>query len=251
MDAALYEAHEQLEGTHWWFEGRRRVIRQVLARQLASRPERRILDVGCGTGGMFPLLEDFGTVEGVESSLDARSRASRRFPSVRVLDGGLPNRLPEGTWDLVTLFDVLEHVEDDTASLRALMGRLAPGGQLVVTVPALQALWSHHDEVNHHKRRYTRRELDADLEAAGFRVTYSSYYNTLLFPAVLAARAAQRLVPSRAQNGRADLERTWEPLNRALGLLFGAEALLVGKVRLPVGVSIVAVAQAPPSRDSR
>jgi trans-aconitate methyltransferase len=243
MDAALYEAHERLEDTHWWFEGRRRVIHQVLKGQLAPRGDRRVLDVGCGTGGMFRLLKDFGSVEGVESSPDARARAQRRFPSERVSNGALPGDLPEGQWELITLFDVLEHVDEASASLEALRARLTPGGQLVVTVPAFQFLWSRHDEVNHHQRRYTEGQLVADLEAAGLRVTYSSYYNTFLFPAVLAARAAQRLVPALARNESADLEPTREPLNRALGLLFGAEALLLRRVRLPVGVSLIAVAQ--------
>ena len=244
MDASLYEAHERLEDTHWWFEGRRRVIRQVLRQALEASPTRRVLDVGCGTGGMFGLLSDFGAVEGVEASADARSRAARRFPQVRVFDGALPDGLPEGAWELVTLFDVLEHVDDAPASLRALGRRLSPGGQLVVTVPAFQFLWSRHDEVNQHKKRYTRGELIAELEGAGLRVRWASYFNTLLFPAVVAARLAQRLLPQGAAKEGADLEATWEPLNRALTVVFGAETALVRNVRLPVGVSIIAVADA-------
>jgi len=245
MDATLYEAHERLEDTHWWFEGRRRVIRQVLTQALhGPAASRRVLDVGCGTGGMFPLLAEFGAVEGVEASADARERARRRFPSVPVHEGGLPEGLPERAFELVTLFDVLEHVDDAAGSVRALARRLAPGGQLVVTVPAFQFLWSHHDEVNHHRRRYTRGELVAELEAGGLRVSWASYFNTLLFPAVLATRAAQRLAPWLAQGEGADLTPTPEPFNWALGHLFGAEARLVRRLRLPVGVSVMAVATA-------
>jgi trans-aconitate methyltransferase len=244
MDAAMYEAHEKLEDRHWWFEGRRRVIGRVLATQLLPCAARRILDVGCGTGGMFPLLARFGAVQGAESSADARARAQRRFPLVPVSPCELPATLPQGRWDLITAFDVIEHVEEAVQSLQCLRARLAPGGQLVVTVPAFQFLWSHHDEVNQHKRRYTRRSLETQLEAAGFAVTFASYFNSLLFPAVAGVRVLQRLLPSRAAGHEdpGDLTPTFAPLNFALTALFGAEARLLPGLRLPAGVSLVAVA---------
>jgi trans-aconitate methyltransferase len=240
----MYEAHEQLEDRHWWFEGRRRVIGKVLSTQLRPCPARRILDVGCGTGGMFPLLSRFGEVQGAESSADARARAQRRFPGVRVSACELPSALPEGQWDLVTAFDVIEHVDEAVQSLRTMRSRLQPDGQLVVTVPAFELLWSHHDEVNQHKRRYTRRVLEGQLAEAGFAVTFASYFNSLLFPAVAGVRVLQRLLPARAveADAQGDLTPTFGPLNFALTALFGAEAKLLPRLRLPAGVSLVAVA---------
>lgn len=245
MNPELYEAHDRLEDRHWWFEGRRRVIREVLRRHLLPKAKRRILDVGCGTGGMFPLLMEFGAVDGAEFSPDARARAQRKFPGRRVEACELPATLPEGTWDVVTAFDVIEHLDDPVGSLKTMRSRLPFDGQVVVTVPAFQFLWSRHDDVNHHKRRYGRLELVSHLSSAGFNVSFVSYFNTLLFPAVAGARLLERLLPSRFGKKReeADLGETPEPLNGVLTALFGGERLAVGRTQLPFGVSLIAVAQ--------
>lgn len=248
MDPSLYEAHDRLEATHWWFEGRRRVIAAVLRRWLDPAPSRTLLDVGCGTGGMFPLLRRFGRVEGAEFSADARARAAAKFPGVTLWPCALPEDLPRGPYDVVTAFDVLEHVGPAVESLRAMGAALRPGGQLVLTVPAFQFLWSRHDELNHHRRRYTRGALRAQLEAAGLRLQHASYFNTALFPAVAAVRAAHRLVPALEGDG-ADLAPTPAPLNWLLARLFGAEAGLVARVPVPYGVSLLAVARAGGAAD--
>ncbi len=242
MKAELFERFERLEDTHWWFEGRRRVLERVLARTLLPRTARRLLDVGSGTGGMFPMLSKFGDVTLVEASADARARAARRFPGARLLAGALPDQLPDGAWDVVTAFDVLEHLEAPIEALRAMRSRLVYDGQLVVTVPAYQFLWSRHDDANQHFRRYSKTQLVSHLSSAGFRVAWVSYYNTLLFPAVASARFAERLLPSKFQ-GESDLSETKEPFNRALQELFALERWAVGRVSLPFGVSLVAVAQ--------
>jgi SAM-dependent methyltransferase len=160
---------------------------------------------------------------------------------VPVADGRLPDGVPfEGeAFDAVLLLDVLEHVEADRASLAALGGRLAPGGRLVVTVPAYRWLWSAHDDANHHVRRYTRAGLVQTAEAAGLRVYEATYYNTLLFPAAAGARLAGRLVGSQ---GRSGLGIPPPLVNRLLAGVFGAERHLVGRVPLPFGVSVLMVA---------
>lgn len=244
MEAHLYEAHERLEDTHWWFEGRRRLITRVMEAHLRPREGRRVLDVGCGTGGMFPLLQRFGTVEGAENSADARERATRRFPQTKVWPCALPAELPQGTWDLVTAFDVIEHVDDDLGSLVTMRERLAPDGQLVVTVPAFQFLWSRHDDANQHKRRYTQHLLEGQLARAGFHVQFSSYFNSLLFPAVAGVRAAQRLF-TRLDRGdqQSDLEQVNPVINAVLTRLFSVESSVVPTRPLPFGVSLIAVAQ--------
>jgi SAM-dependent methyltransferase len=234
MDAQLYDAHHRHEATHWWFKGRRRVIASVLRRELRASSARHILDVGCGTGGMFPLLQRFGEVEGAEFSPEARAYAARQFPQVRVHPCRLPAELPSGQWQLITAFDVIEHVDAAVESLETMRTRLVDDGQLVVTVPAFPFLWSRHDEVNHHKRRYTAGLLEQQLSQAGFRVTFSSYFNSVLFPAVAGVRLAQSIFPS-LDREQSDLDEVREPLNTALTWLFGAEA--------PVGVSIIAVGQ--------
>lgn len=243
MTPGLYEAHDRLEDRHWWFEGRRRVIRSVLKRHLLPRAGRRLLDVGCGTGGMFPLLSEFGEVSGAEYSDDARARAIARFPGRRIERCALPDVLPDGAWDVVTAFDVIEHVDEPIAALRAMKERLPFDGQIVVTVPAFQFLWSRHDDANAHKRRYGRMQLVSHLSSAGLKVTFASYFNTLLFPAVAGARALEKLFPGRFARGDSDLEETREPVNTLLTQVFGSEALAVGRSSLPFGVSLIAVAQ--------
>ncbi len=244
MNPEMYDAHDRLEDRHWWFEGRRRVIREVLQRHLLPRANRRLLDVGCGTGGMFPMLSEFGAVDGAEASPDALERARRKFPERRIESCDLPSTLPEGTWDVVTAFDVIEHLDQPVESLRTMRQRLPFDGQVVVTVPAFQFLWSQHDVVNHHRRRYSRMELVSQLSSAGLRVTFCSYYNTLLFPAVAAARIAEKLLPSGLmKQSDSDLEETSAPINRVLTTLFGSERLAVGRTQLPFGVSLIAVAQ--------
>ena len=139
---------------------------------------------------------------------------------------------------------VIEHLDGPIESLRAMRSRLPFDGQLVVTVPAFQFLWSHHDDVNQHRRRYSRLELVSQLSSAGLRVSFVSYYNTLLFPAVAGARLLERLMPSRfVKSQESDLEETPAPLNRLLTTLFGGERLAVGRASLPFGVSLIAVAQ--------
>ncbi|MGV3624635.1 MAG: class I SAM-dependent methyltransferase [Archangium sp.] len=244
MTPEMNAAHDRLEDRHWWFEGRRRVIRAVLKQHLLPRANRRILDVGCGSGGMFPLLSEFGDVSGAEYSPDMRARAQAKFPGKRIEPCELPNVIPEGSFDLVTAFDVIEHVDDAIGSLRTMKERLPFDGQLVVTVPAFQFLWSHHDEVNFHKRRYGRMQLVSHLSSAGLKVTFASYFNTLLFPAVAAARVLEKLLPSRFKpKGEADLDEVKAPVNAVLTQLFGSESLAVGRASLPIGVSLIAVAQ--------
>lgn len=243
MNPELYDAHDKLEDRHWWFEGRRRVIREVMRRHLLPRARRTILDVGCGTGGMFPLLMEFGEVDGAEFSDDARTRAARKFPQRRIEPCALPEQLPEGQWDVVTAFDVIEHLDEPVRSLETMRSRLPFDGQVVVTVPAFQFLWSQHDVANQHRRRYGRLELVSHLSSAGFKVTFVSYFNTLLFPAVAGARLLERLLPSRFGKDTDDLGETREPINGLLTRLFGSERLAVGRTSLPFGVSLIAVAQ--------
>lgn len=230
---------EQLERDHWWHEGRRRVLREVLRRHLLPRSGRRILDLECGAGGLFPLLSEFGAVEGCEASEAARAHATRRHPDVKVSPCRLPDELPPGRWDVVTAFDVLAHVDDPIDALRAVRSRLVFDGQVVVTVPAFPLLWGRPDERHRHRRRYRRLELVSHLAAAGLRVTWVSYYNALLLPAVAGARLVERLAPGQ------DTPPSTPPaaLNRLLAEVFGSERFALGVTRLPVGASLVAVAQ--------
>ena len=244
VDPKLYETFARVARDHWWFEGRRAVVREVMRKHLGPRRDLRILDVGAGTFANLPMLEEFGSVVGLESSTQAIDLAKQQFGAERVhaLLGELPGGIPEGQrWDVVTAIDVLEHLPEPVESLRAIRGALEPGGLLFVTVPAWQFLWSKHDDFNHHYRRYSPRELRAHLEAGGFELEWWSGYNALLFPAVAGVRFAQRALRLEPKSG-SDLDEVKEPLNAALRALFSAERHFVPHVTLPFGVSLCAVA---------
>jgi SAM-dependent methyltransferase len=242
MDAALYEQHAELEQEHWWFVARRAIIGTVLDHHLERGADRRLLDVGCGTGGMLPLLAQFGTVSGIEGEPLAVEHCRAAFGRFDVQLGQVPSDVPhDGSFDLVSAFDVIEHIDDDVEALAALRAAVRPGGLIVVTVPALPWLWSAHDDLNGHKRRYTRQSLTAALTRAGVEVAALSYFNTVLLPAVAAARLVQHLRP-RPAAPHSDFRMPTRWVNRALTRAMASERGLVARGGLPIGVSLVAVA---------
>jgi SAM-dependent methyltransferase len=235
--AAMISADEW----HWWYRGRRRVLRAVLD-GLALPAGCRILDAGCGSGRTLDDLAAYGRVWGVDLSAAAVAATARRGHQVRV---GALEELPflDGAFDLVTCLDVVEHTPDDRRTLRELRRVARPGGALVITVPAYQALWSAHDEVNHHHRRYTRGTLVAAATAAGWSVRRTTYFNTALLPAA----AVVRLARPGAGGGRSELFFTPRTLNRLLETPNRAEAALIrAGGRLPAGLSLLAVLAADP-----
>ncbi|MGQ0506088.1 MAG: class I SAM-dependent DNA methyltransferase [Myxococcaceae bacterium] len=242
MEPSLYAAHARLEDNHWWFNGRRAVVREVLEQRLGGDAQkRRILDVGCGTGGMLGMLRTFGEVEGIDSSDEALRYARQRMgDAVPLGKGQLPDGIPAGQrYDLITAFDVIEHISDAVESLRAIRKALKPGGALVCTVPAYQFLWSAHDDANHHQRRYDAGLLRAHLAASGFKVQYLSYFNALLFPPIAAVRLLHKVLP---EKGGEELDETTPWINAVLTVLFSSERHLLKRTTLPFGVSLIAVA---------
>jgi SAM-dependent methyltransferase len=240
MDRAVYERMEEIDGTHWWFVARRRIVGALIRKEFGGRRDLRILEVGCGTGSNIPMLSEFGTVEAVEPDDQARAVAARRT-GVAIQGGYLPAgvKLDDGAYDLIVLLDVLEHIPDDAGALDGLHAKLAPGGKLLVTVPAMPWLWSAHDVAHHHQRRYTGGTLKTVLGNAGFRLRYQSHFNSLLFPLVAAARAIGKL--TKREGGDDSLPPPM--VNRLLQGVFGLERLWIGRLRLPVGVSLAAVAE--------
>ena len=238
MDVRYVVAHCENDRRHWWFRGRLAILLAVLRRALPRR-RLRILELGCGSGNVLASLREFGDVVGMEThpALAAAARAA----GLDVRAGALPEDevVPRGWADVVLLLDVIEHVDDDTAALRAARRALAPAGHLVVTVPAYPWLWSSHDVLLGHRRRYTARTLRRALVGTGFRVERLTYFNTLLFPAVVAARFAKRL----AGDTDHDLVLPPAPINRALAGLFAFERHLVSRVSFPVGSSLLALAR--------
>jgi len=230
-----------IEGKHWWFVGRRAIIRSIIEKRVRPKDSSRILEAGCGTGGNLAMLGDYGSLEALEYDDDARAIARERS-GIDVQPGRLPDGIDHvnGPYQLVTLFDVLEHLEEDEASLRSLSKLLASDGKIILTVPALQFLWSDHDVVHHHHRRYSSARLREVLERAGLQVEYISYFNSLLLPAAILQRLASRL----SKKKPAIDEVPSKVLNSFLTKIFSGERLLLNRIRLPLGLSLCAVCSA-------
>jgi len=237
-----YELQTHLvEEDHWWYRGRREVIKAVIER-LPLPGEARILDAGCGSGRNMVELASYGTVVGVELSERAVERARARAVG-EVIRGSLEELpFPEGSFDLAVCLDVIEHLDDDLAALRELRRVVRKDGWLVLTVPAYQWLWSHHDVVNQHRRRYNRRQLLAVAAKAGWRSERATYFNSLLLPLAVAARLAARTSRRRGERS-ADLWLPPGPLNALLEQPLLAEAAVLGgtNLTLPCGLSVLAV----------
>lgn len=239
MNPAAYQEMAAQEATHWWYVGRRQILASALS-ALALPPQARLLEIGAGTGGNLAMLARHGQVQAVEDNPEARAIAQARHPELAISPGRLPGPLPgpEGHFDLICLLDVLEHIEQDRQALRALAARLAPGGRILLTVPAYQWLFGAHDRFHHHFRRYSAGGLREAAADAGLHVRHMSHFNTLLFPAAAAVRALERLGIIRPGAGTSQPGRI---ANRLLTSAFGAEAAFVMRPGLPFGLSLLAV----------
>ena len=242
MEEIEYQRMFEAEERSWWFRARRRILEKVLSR-LDLPESARIADLGCGTGGNLEMLAKFGDVTGVEPSHTAAQFARRRTGATVVEGDAVATTLPDHAFDLVTMLDVLEHLEDDRAGLAEVKRILKPGGTYLITVPAFMFLWSSHDEALHHYRRYRRPQLKRLLAEAGLEVSWMTYFNAALFPPVAAVRVGRKLL--RRDGGQADgVEVLPQPFNSVFEAIFASERWWVGRIPAPFGVSLVGIARA-------
>ncbi|HSZ14100.1 MAG TPA: class I SAM-dependent methyltransferase [Solirubrobacteraceae bacterium] len=241
MDRDYELQTHQAEDRHWWYRGRRKVLAGAIA-QLGLPTPARVLDAGCGSGRNMVELARLGSVTGVELSDTSVALARQRGVGEVVEGSVLEMPFADDSFDLAVSLDVIEHLEDDLAALRELRRTVAPGGSLLVTVPAYQWLWSGHDEINHHHRRYTRRTLQRVAEQAGWSQLRTTYFNSLLLPAAVVLRVMERFNRAKTTETSLDLWIPPEPLNLLLERPLVLEAALIGRgVRIPAGLSLLAV----------
>ena len=239
MDRIVYDRMAEHDSSHWWYVARRDILHDYIARYAGLPKDARILEIGCGTGHNLVMLRQFGDVDAIEIDDAAREIASKRLGKP-VSAAPLPE-LPgveRGAYDMIAVLDVVEHIEDDVAALKAMKDCLKPGGKILIAVPAHQWMWSAHDVVNHHHRRYSKTSLKAAIAAAGLETRKFGYFNSLLFPLAAAARIAGRL------RGKDDSDDSPppKPVNALLGAIFRLERHLVGRVPMTPGVSIITLA---------
>ena len=264
MEPAFYATYFRHEDRHWWFRWRFELVARIVGGLNGGDPAAfRILDAGCGTGQMLQHLGRFGRAVGIDTAPEAVRFAATRAVDRLVLGSILALPFADASFDCVLSLDVIEHVDADAALLRHLAAVLKPGGHLILTVPAFQALWSEHDEVNWHKRRYRAPQLRALLAEQGLEVERLTYCNTALFAPVFAIRRLKNLRNHLRRRDRArhigngphpaddrpgpasDLSHLPRPLNEALFRLLRAENRLLARRDLPFGVSLLAIARKP------
>jgi SAM-dependent methyltransferase len=241
----LLEATAAAEDRHFWFRGFRRFVLPLVARAAAGLNRPRVLDCGCGTGGMLPHLAAHGWTVGLDASAVGLAIARRNGPVslVRSLAGSLP--FSGASFDIVTCFDVLYSLDaaEEAHAVSEIFRVLVSGGALIVTVAALPVLSGDHSAFSAERRRYRRRDLEGLLQTAGFRIDRLTYTNATLVPALLARRTLQRRRGSRAVGS--DLAVPRAPVNALLAAMLAAEAALARHVDLPIGSSLLALARKP------
>ncbi|MHA1528373.1 MAG: class I SAM-dependent methyltransferase [Alphaproteobacteria bacterium] len=240
MDKNVYLRMAEQDAEHWWFVARRRILQDQIA-SLRLPPGARILEAGCGPGGNLAMLSEFGQLDAFELNDDARQIASARS-GIEVRPGKLPDNIgfEPDSFDLIAALDVIEHIEDDLGSVQALAKLLRPGARLIVTVPVYPWLWSAHDELHHHKRRYTRPEVRKLIGEAGLVMEKCSYFNTILFPLIVGIRFFKKLA---GVTDKPDDDMPAPFLNAVLGRIFDAERFALRHVSLPFGVSVLCIAR--------
>jgi SAM-dependent methyltransferase len=249
MDPVYEQKYYVIEERHAWSRGRRAAILRLLE-SLRVAPSARVLEVGCGSGLLVQALRDrgFADVVGIDNSAAAVRAAEARGLGERVAqqDAGKLS-FGDERFDVVIASDVLEHLLDDRSALVEWRRILAPGGRLVVFVPAFDFLWSAHDVANHHFRRYSRSQLQSVAERSGFDVLRIGYWNTALFFPILAMRMLMRVrVDNRALEHEGDFLELPAVVNASVRALFSVENALLGRgVDAPLGVSVFAVLQRP------
>jgi len=238
----LAEMHA-VEVDHWWFAGKRTLFKRLLRDRLAV-PGTRILDVGSGTGAVPQDFSRFGWVCATDRSVDAMRFAREKGVTRTAVCDATQLPFANASMDILLAFDIIEHVEDDRGMLEELARVLKPGGAAAIHVPAWPSMWSRHDEVLEHKRRYTRRGFVRLLEESPLEIEYLGWASAAIFLPAFALRRI-RGADSGDSSGSADIFSLPEPLNTLARGLYRVEAEIAATVGLPFGMSLAAVARKP------
>jgi SAM-dependent methyltransferase len=237
---AEYRAHAQ---DHWWFAGRRRIFARLLARYGPRGGQARILDVGPGSGVNLPVLGPLGKVTVLDLDLGSLRSAVGAGAAAGVCGDAVHAPFTPGSFDLVCMLDVVEHLEEDAAALAAARALLKPDGIVLLSVPALRVLWGRQDVLSGHKRRYRKHELATAVGRAGLWIERLSYFNTWLLPPILLVRLLMRPFVGASARSGSDFGLRVRFLDGVLRAIFASEASWLDRHDLPIGVSLLCVAR--------
>ena len=245
MEQHHYEDMYKTQNSHWWFVGRRNIIKSQI-RKLNLKKESEILEVGCGTGGNIELLTKFGNVSAFEMN-EYALRTSKKIAkkinfSIELSPGYCPDNIPfkEKKFDFICMLDVLEHIEEDDTTISNLKNKLNENGHILITVPAYNWLWSKHDEINHHKRRYSKGSIKKLIQSKNMKLIKLSYFNSFLFPIAAAVRLLdlEKNIDEREINKNSVNNRIF---NWLLTKIFSFERHLIKFFSFPFGLSIILI----------
>lgn len=237
MEKSLYKTYEEVESTHWWFCGRRKIILDIFDRYSVSKKHIKILDFGCNTGFFVGYLQKDGfDAYGIDMSEDSIEFGMKRGVK-NLLVGKTPLPYTNESFDIILALDVIEHIEHQDEAIKDLYRLLKPGGKAIIMVPAFMFMWGLQDEVAHHFRRYTKPTLKDVVLRNGFKIERISYFNFFMFVPIVMVRLLQRVIlPKRSS----DFDINNKFINYILTKAFVFESLLLKYINYPFGVSLVA-----------
>ncbi len=244
MDRTAYQKFHEVDKHHFWKIERRRLIIEWLTTYSHDKKSLKILDIGGACSILSNDMCRFGKVTVIEPDKETVETAKELF-QLDIKEGALPGNIPvDSLYDVVTLLDVLEHIDDDKEAIKSIWKLLQPGGMFLCTVPAFQWLWSNHDIALHHKRRYNYKEFYKLLRVAGFRIRRLSYYTCLFFPVTVIHRLVKRLMPP--ENPKAYNPFIFSSLiTSLLCAIMSIERFMLHYINLPIGSSLIAVCFKP------
>ncbi|MGZ5538313.1 MAG: class I SAM-dependent methyltransferase [Chthoniobacterales bacterium] len=247
MESEEYAKLNRVEREHWFYSGKRRLVQTWIARTIELRPDSLLLDCGAGTGLFAREMAERCRVLATDDHADSLQLLRENLGGDRVLEAScteLP--LPNESIDCLTALDVLEHVREDVKAAAEFWRVLKPGGVAIITVPAMQNLWSDWDAVLHHFRRYDRKGLRCVLEGAGFQIEYLNYINVFAFPLIWLTRKLRRIFPRKRNSSRLEEFIPPVPLNNFLRASFVSLACQT-TIQFPFGVGLLAIARRVPN----
>ncbi|MBC8111111.1 MAG: class I SAM-dependent methyltransferase [Verrucomicrobia bacterium] len=241
MDKNYYTEYYSLERENWWFKVRAAIIIERLEKIIPSSPNLQILNIGAATGRTSELLSRFGEVTSVEYDKACCDFTNEKL-GMHIINASI-TELPfaAASFDVVCAFDVIEHVENDVLAVQEMKRVCKSSGTLAITVPAFQQLWSQHDVVNHHFRRYVMPKLAGLFQPDTDNIVYKTYFNTLLFPLIWIFRRISNWFPVKRTGAGSDFSVIGKKsvFNPVLFQLFNLEKMLLRYFSFPFGVSIL------------